>query len=279
MSKSASTFTVNDVEIMMGLGLTSCQARVYLALCGFELLDVRTLSKCASVSRQDLYRITKELKELVLIENVISTPIAFKAIAIDKGVNILVNRRKEVTRSLERKTTILLKKHKNNNKEKTVLIEPEFVMVPAKEAIIDKINLLINQAQKSIDIVSSWKRFSHLATFSVGLEEAWSRGVKCRFIIEKPEESKSLGYALDFCRKTNLCEVRFIPSPPNTIVWIFDGAIILLVVDPKAGISESSALWSTNNSILSALKDYFDILWITALETPAYSLNGSSVSY
>ena len=106
---------------------------------------------------------------------------------------------------------------------------------------------------------------------------AWSRGVKCRFISEKPEEGKGLESFLQFCGKTNRCEVRFIPSRPSPILSVYDKKEILLIVDPKTGISESSALWSNNPSILSALEDYFDILWLTAMETPSYMLDPKKV--
>ncbi len=269
--------TLNEIELLMGLGLTLCQTRVYLALCRFGMLNAKKLSKCANTARQDVYRITVELEELGLVEKIISTPIAFRAIPLDEGVTILLERRKETTRRLETKSRIFLKKFQISNKKEPPREKPEFVLVPAKEAVIHKINESIQQAQSSIDVVSSWKRFSHIMLFSKSLEKAWSRGVKCRFISEKPEEGKSLESFTQFCRKTNLCEVKFIPHPPSPIMAIYDEKEILLIVDPKAGISESSALWSNNPSIMSALEDYFDILWITAMETQSYGLDGKKV--
>ena len=38
-------------------------------------------------------------------------------------------------------------------------------------------------------------------------------------------------------------------------------------------MKNTAALSSNNPSILAALKDYFNIFWITAIETPSYSID------
>ena len=95
---------MKDVEVLTDLGLTLSQAKVYLALCRFGILDAKTVSKNAGVPRPDVYRITSELTQLGLIEQVISRPTNFRAIPVDKVTSILLKRRKEETGRLEAKT-------------------------------------------------------------------------------------------------------------------------------------------------------------------------------
>ena len=261
-----------EVEVLMDLGLTSCQARVYLALCHYGTLDAKTISKYSSVPRQDCYRVTSALQELGLIEKIISRPVTFKATDVEKGTDILLRRRQKETERLKSKTSELLTTFRTENRH-VQSGKPEFALVPGKEAIMDRISSLIAKSQNSIDVVSSWKRFSHILSFTSVLEKAWSRGVRCRFVIEKPPKNGGLKLILGLSAKTRFCPVRFVPFPPNTILSIYDNKEILIVLNPEKDLSESPALWSSNSSIVAAIKDYFDILWITAMEIPEYKIN------
>jgi sugar-specific transcriptional regulator TrmB len=272
MFSGGSELFSEEVEVLMDLGLTSCQARVYLALCHFGTLDVKTISKHSKVPRQDCYRVTSDLQELGLIEKTISRPVTFKATEVEKGTAILLRRRKNETEKLTSKTEDLLMNFETKNNQ-VQLGKPEVVLVPGKEAIIDRISCLITKSQNSIDVVSSWKRFSHVLSFASVLEKAWSRGVRCRFVIEKPPKNRGSKLILDFSAKTRFCPVRFVPFPPNTVISIYDNKEILIVLNPEEDLLESPALWSSNSSIVAAMRDYFDILWLTAMEIPEYNLD------
>ena len=50
---------------------------------------------------------------------------------------------------------------------------------------------------------------------------------------------------------------------------------MLIIKYPKKDLPASAALWSSNQSLLLAMQDYFDILWITAIEEPNYWLDDS----
>ena len=268
--------TLKDVEVLKDLGLTLCQAKVYLALCRFEILDAKTVSKYAGVPRPDVYRITSELIQLGLIEKVISRPTNFRAIPVDKVTSILLRRRKEETCRLESNTRGFLEKFKTNNKE-VQFGKTEFVLVPKNEAVVERVRSLIDNAQRTIDIVSSWKRFSRFLSFAEVIEKAWSKGVKSRIIVEIPEKGRASDLVLNFCEKSTFCEVRFVPSPPQTVMSIYDKKEILIALDPKTVLSGSPALWSSNCSLLMAIQDYFDILWLTSLKDPLYNLDVEQV--
>jgi len=261
---------LDEIKVLMGLGLTSCQTRVYLALCHCGNLDVKTVSKCANVPRQDIYRIAEDLKKLGLIETVISRPISFQALPLNNGTSILLKRRKLETKKLESKTNTILKNFKTNNKYLQIE-EPEFVLIPGNDAVVERMKEAVEKAENSIDVVSTWKMFSHILSFAYVLEKAWSREVKCRFVTENPPKGGNPEAVLKFYRKTPFCEVRFVLSPPKTVLSIYDRKDVMLIVDPKMGLTKSPALWSNNPGLLAAMQDYYEVLWITALEKPQYT--------
>ena len=107
-----------DVEVLTDLGLTSTQARVYLALCKFGMLDTKQIAKCALISRQDVYRILQSLEKLGLVEKTISRPVRYKAVPADKGLPPLLKRKKKETVKLEIDFQVLLKNFKKNSRAK-----------------------------------------------------------------------------------------------------------------------------------------------------------------
>ena len=247
-----------------------------MALCRFGVLDTKAISQITIIPRQDIYRVTEDLTREGLIEQVISKPTAFRAIPIEKGVSVLLSRKQKELSRIESKSKILIENFRLNN-TKPVNNKPQFVLIPGKEALIERLSNLVEKAQETIDSVSSHKRFSRVHIFSEALESAWSRGVKCRFVMEKPEKGRAAEEVLKFLTKSCCCEVRFIPYAPETVMAIYDQKEILIIVNPKAEIWDSAALWSNNSSLIAGMRDYFNILWITALEEPEYRINGEQL--
>ena len=260
------------VEVLQDLGLTQCQAKIYLTLCRLGCLDAKTISRNTHIARQDVYRVITDLESSRLVEKVISRPTKFKAIPLKKGVSFLLKQKQKELSTIKSQTESLLDNFNPSNDE-LVTEKTEFVWVPSKEAIIYNIQNAIEKAQSSINIVSTYKRISKISVFSEALEGAWSRGVKCRIIMDKPEKSRASDEILNFLSKDNRCKVRFLPSAPETVMTIYDQKEILLITDPTARLSESPALWSNNHSLISGLGDYFIILWTTALKVPIYNID------
>ncbi|MGD2066847.1 MAG: helix-turn-helix domain-containing protein [Candidatus Bathyarchaeota archaeon] len=272
-----STSSNRGIEVLQGLGLTQCQAKIYLALCHFGWLDAKTISKHTHIARQDVYRVIADLERLRLIEKLISRPTKIRAIPLKKGVSFLLKQKHRELNTITSQTKSLLDEF-NANKEEQMVEKAEFVWVPSKEAIIYKIQNAIENAQSSINIVSSYKRISKISMFSEALEGAWSRGVKCQIIIDKPEKNRASDEILNFLSKNACCEVKFLPSAPETVMTIYDRKEILIITDPNARLSDSPALWSNNLGLISGMWDYFTILWTTALEEPTYNIDSEEIA-
>ncbi|MCW4015447.1 MAG: hypothetical protein NWF06_03675 [Candidatus Bathyarchaeota archaeon] len=261
----------DEIEILKNLGLTLNEAKVYLALCHHGILDVRTVTKCTAVPRQDIYRVMANLNDLGLIEKIISWPTKFRSIPIEKGVSLLLKRKQKQITNLQLKSKLLLKRFQVTNNTKQELEKPRFILTPRRETFVEKVRALTKTAQKSIDVVSSYKRLLKIHLFSDTLENAWSRGVKCRFVMNKPEKSRAATELLKFLTSGSCCHVRFIPHAPETVVSIYDQREILVIADPNVELLESTALWSNSSSLIAGMRDYYNILWMTALEEPKYN--------
>jgi len=268
--------TTKGVEVLQGLGLTLCQAKIYLALCRFGCLDAKTISKDTHIARQDVYRVIADLEKSRLVEKVINRPTKFRAIPLKKGISFLLKQKHKELSIITSQTKSLLDQFNHSN-EQLLTEKAEFVWVPSKEAVLYKIQNAIENAQSSINLVSSYERISKISMFSEALERAWSRGVKCRIIIDKPEKSRASDEILNFLSKDVCCKVKFLPSSPETVMTIYDRKEILIFTDPNARLSESPALWSNNPSLISGMQNYFTILWTTALEEPAYHIDDEQV--
>ena len=60
--------------------------------------------------------------------------------------------------------------------------------------------------------------------------------------------------------------MRFLPGRPKTGIEIYDKKEVFIIIDPERGLLDSPVLWSNNQSLLTVVEDYFEILWLTAME-------------
>ena len=262
-------FQQSDMQILIDLGLTLLQAKVYLALARSEPTNAITISKLAKVARPDVYRTLSKLHNLGLVEEIIEVPRRYKAIPMTRGLAFLLKRKTEKHDMLRKKTELLLRTfQKEDATQKRRVGSGRFVMIPKKERVVNRIRRAIDESQETVDLVLSLKRFMFGMTvaFAESAAEAWDRGVKFRIIVEKPEEANTAQIVRELCGKSLCCSVRFLPGLPKTVIGIYDSKEAFLIVNPGEGLSDSPALWSNNQSLLTVVQDYFDILWLTAME-------------
>jgi sugar-specific transcriptional regulator TrmB len=260
----------NEIKILNQLGLTVLEAKIYLTLCEYETLTAKAISKLAKTFLPDTYRVTAKLQNKGLIEKILSNPAEFRAVPIDKTVAFLLEKRKADYDCLKAQTAVLLTEFKEKSLKKPGRGKtPQFVMIPKRKTIVAKINDAIERSERSVDLFLSWKRFLFGMTevFAENAKRAWGRGVKFRIIVEEPEGEKAKKIAAKFCRKNHsLCSIRFLPGRPKTVIGIYDSNEVFIVVSPGEDLFDSPALWSNNQSLLTVVQDYFEILWLTAME-------------
>ena len=259
-------------QILFDLGLTLKQARVYMALVEFGSSRISTISIVSKVARPDVYRTLSKLQQLGLVEKIIQTPVEYRATPVKEGILRLLETKTKQYEKVRAETKILLSTVKMEKPKKKQIETPQFVLIP-KRTVTERIKTSIEKAQLSIDLVLSWKRFSQgiASVFAESIETAWAKNVKIRFIIESPSESKTEKQLIQFCREKPSCQTRFTPHYPKATFGIYDKKEIYLIAKSKTDLPGSPALWSNNQSLISAMEDYFEILWLTAMKEPSES--------
>jgi sugar-specific transcriptional regulator TrmB len=258
----------DEVQTLMRLRLTFDQARVYLALAESGMSAAKTIAKNSGVARTDVYRIMPTLEKLGLVERIVSVPCKFRAMSRLDAVSVLMKRRTNETSELRAATREMLKVVKNNN-TRTVPEEegPQFILVPKEETLILRSKQAVMTAQRSIDVTITWKRLPQVLLLSAKeLRKAIQRGVKVRFIAEKTEHEESWPEIVQALAKNPSFKLRSIPNPPNTVFWIIDDKEVFITTSTAGYAADYPALWSNNPSLISAMHDLFEIMWLTSLE-------------
>jgi sugar-specific transcriptional regulator TrmB len=260
----------SEVRALVDLGLTLVQARVYLTLVRFGASKTLAISKISEVAQPDVYRALSKLQELGLVEKMIEVPFQYRAIPADLGITILLETKKEQyekVRTGAQKLLDTVKTIKPDNANQP--IRSQFVMIPEGRAVVERINSAIAHSQINIDLFLSWKRFSRgiASTHAESMESAWAKNVKIRFIIESPLESKTAKQLIQFCREKPFTQIKFIPDYPKMVFGICDKKEVFIIVDPKADLLGSPALWSNNPALIALAWNCFETLWPTAIES------------
>jgi sugar-specific transcriptional regulator TrmB len=260
-----------ETRVLKRLGLTITQARTYLALCRTGASTPKTISTESQIARQDIYRILAELQEIGLIEKAITTKTMFKALPLQDALLMLLERRVKETSELQAEARELLS-HFEENHSKAALKQEEaqFVLVSEKEWTLKKRKEVIETAQTSIDVVTPWKRYlpARLA-YTEENKKAVERGVKIRFITERPDDAISLGHAKEITQvfgENPSVEVRYSRTPIITAVAMWDNKEVLVFTAPKAALGKSPALCSSNPSLVHLVQNYFEMMWSAALD-------------
>jgi len=221
------------------------------------------------VAREHVYRILPTLEKIGFVEHLIGNPTLFRAIPAEDAVSILLKDRQRQTLQLQKKAREFLSEFIPNHAE-TMPNEAsgQFILVPKKDASIRKRINEIDGARKSIDFITSWKRFPFTVyTFFENTNEALKRNIKIRVILEKPPKGESIPEIVGKLKKSSNYELRFIQRPPSAIIGIFDKKRMMLKTSATVGLAEVPSLWTNNPCLLSIINDFFELTWITAMET------------
>ena len=175
-----------NIQTLTHLGLTSNQAKVFLALFATMFSTVKEIQKNSKVPRQEIYKILSGLQEMGFIERTLTKPVMFKTIPIQQAVSFLLKQKMQETKKLQKEAAKIIKNYpQENHTLKVQEFKPHFVLTSKKEASISKRVEEIDNAKTSIDFITSWKRFpSTVDTFRESGKEALKRKVKMRVILE-----------------------------------------------------------------------------------------------
>jgi len=249
-----------DIEALAATGLTRTEAKVYLTCIRFERANARTIWKNSGVSRQDIYRVLAELQRKGLIEKIIAAPTEYRALPLKDGLIVLLKRKAQEYSMVEEKIRELLDRFKKDPEKKATSNEPDFIWTERGDASGHRLHKLIENTQTRIDLIDHWASFQRgFARCAELFMEISRRGVKLRFLIEKPENPKLMPKQIQTLKKKGALQIRFTYTrPPNTLT-LADGKEVFFTTISTDDTAESPNLWSNNPCLLAILQEYFEL--------------------
>jgi len=254
-----------QVQLLIDLGFTKNQAKLYLALLKVGETNGRTLSEIADIPRPEVYRILGELEKKGLVEKEITTPYKFKPTPLNVGLQILMNQQIEQIIEIQERTKSFLQDLQNIRKETLQKQEYKLTKIRGRQRLIHLIKLQHDSAQRSVKILSTLQRWLQILYFCFeNYKRALARGVKYRAVIEAPEsEIVSHEEIKALMNETNF-ELRLSRGPLRTNAAIFDQNELTINFFPAASLGDSPLIWTNHPSFISMCQDHFEAIWKTA---------------
>jgi len=258
----------SNIQTYRSLGLTINQAKVYLAMQCREFSTVYEIRMVSEVPRQEIYKILSTLEEMGMVEKTLKRPIRFRALKMQEAVSFLLKNKTQELKEIKKNIKEMLKNfkptiHDKNNNE----VKPTFLLISKKEASISKVQKEIDKAKTCIDFIVSWKVFHRsIDAFRNNTKKALKRNVKIRMVLEKPKNMHEFSEELQVFKQFPQYQLRFILNSPQALMGIYDKKQMMIQTSSTVDLAEKPFFWTDNPCLLSALIDYFDLVWLTALE-------------
>lgn len=250
------------IEILVKLGLTTLQARMYLTILTLQKAGVGKISIVSDIARPDVYRVLPMLEKIGLVRKVIVTPIMYEATPLKEGCQILLNLKKSELEETEQRSIELIKTfdekiHRSNCDEGN----ESFWLINSKMLLIEKISLVESTAKKSIDVIGKWGAIRALIFNNTDIyQQAINQGVKIRFITDNPKPNDK--FIEKLTKKSGpLFELRFLEEQLPIRGAIYDGLTANMCVRTIQDQELTPSLWSNNLEFVNLLLSYFDRLW------------------
>jgi sugar-specific transcriptional regulator TrmB len=253
-----------EIKVLINLGCSSSQARVYLTLTKIGPATIQLISKAAGIHRENLYKIVQSMIIKGLIEKEIGVPTKYRAVPPEDVLNLLVTHKQTQIAQLEKQAYRFIETLNKIKADETAIksINSEFMTISGRNSIIKRSHNSFENTKKCISIVTNQKRFSRsIVEFSEDYERALTRGVKIRLAIEKhlPEKT-SLKIIEKLSRNPNF-QVRYVLKPNQAIVVLFDEKEAQISLSATASLSGAESLWSNNSCLIAIVKAYFEQTW------------------
>jgi len=251
-----------NTDLLLGLGLTLNQAKVYLAILKLEKTTVGQVAKFSKVRREDVYRILPSLEQMGLIERLLGKPTEIRATLISDSLTLLVT--EEKNRSDERLTgmrSMVQKLSLKDWKQPPPGEESIYILIAEKKAILAKTSELIRNSRKEVALIADKARIIPiLAQFSDEYRLAIKNGAVIRLLFEGETPVVSIKEKVKKIIGSNSVQIKFHVEPLNHFL-MSDDKEALITTSKESGLGESPSLWTNNSNLIGVLRTSFESDW------------------
>jgi sugar-specific transcriptional regulator TrmB len=252
----------DDVGVLVGLGLSVRQARVYLALLRAGVARVQVVSDLSRVHRQEVYRVLDVLQQMGLVVRKVSNPATFSVTPLSEAVKLLLGQ-KTCELDLVAKRAEQLSKRLSSSAGSL----EEFTLRPCFGEVVEAdrgrhYRVAIKGVHKVFEVVTGWRRFKQLSIhFDTQLLGALRRSVAVHLVTEKPPLQPLPKWVSVAQAKYPLFELRTMPEQPTAAITIFDHKQAAIAYNPNISLTKGPEMWTENTALAALAQAYFKTVW------------------
>ena len=251
-----------STDLLLGLGLSLNQARVYLAVLKMERTTVGQISKFSKVRRETVYRVLPILEEMGLVERLLGKPAEIQATPIVDALTVLVE--EEKTKSDDRLAGMRRRVRRLSSQDwKQPLPGKEsiYILIAAKKPILAKTAELIRNSRKEVALIADKGRtIPVLAQFSDECAQAVKKGAEIRLIFEGDSPDGLLKEKVQKLIGGASVHVKFYRGHLHHFI-MSDDKEALITTSKESGLGESPSLWTNNSNLIGVLRTSFESEW------------------
>jgi HTH-type transcriptional regulator, sugar sensing transcriptional regulator len=250
-----------SVDKLVELGLTSYEAKAYLALMRRDAFAAAEVSRLAGIPRQRIYDVLATLVQKGLASQRPGTPAKYTAVSPEFAIErLLVNRREELDR-LERSSLEMIR-----------ALAPAFAEGQKESDPLDYIEVLRDRAainerfgelQAGIEreiLVFTKPPYATPAQENVeGLEVSRTHTARSVYEYSALDDRAFADGVRQFIAAGE--EARFVEELPLKLVIIDESIVMFGMEDPVAGSSELTIVVVEHQALAKVLKIAFDAVW------------------
>jgi sugar-specific transcriptional regulator TrmB len=251
-----------NTSLLIGLGLTLNQAKVYLAVIKLEKTTVGQVANFSKVRREDVYRILPSLEKMGLIERLLGKPTEIRATRISDALSLLVAEEKgKFDDKLVGMREIVQKLSLKEWKQPPLGDKNIYILIAERNAILVKTAELIRNSKKEIALIAAkgWI-IPVLAHFSDESKGAIKDGAQIRLIFEGQSPDGVLREKVKKLIGAASVQVKFHREPLNHFI-MSDDKEALITTSKESGLGESPSLWTNNCNLIGVLRTGFESDW------------------
>jgi sugar-specific transcriptional regulator TrmB len=251
-----------NTDLLLGLGLSLNQARVYLAILRLERTAIGKITKFSKVRREEVYRTLPALEKLGLVERLLGNPTEIRATPISDALTFLVA--EEKTKSDNRLSGMRSKVKSLSSKDWKQPLPGEesiYILIAEKKAILAKTSELIRNSRKEVALIADKGRILPvLSQFSDECKQAIKKGAQIRLIFEGDSQDGLLKEKVKKIIDGVSVHVKFYREPLNHFI-MSDDKEALITASKESGLGESPSLWTNNGNLIGVLRTGFESDW------------------
>jgi sugar-specific transcriptional regulator TrmB len=251
-----------NMDLLLGLGLTVNQAKVYLAILKLEKTPIIHIVKLSNIRREEVYRTLPTLEKMGLIERLLGKPTLVQATPISDALSFLVAEEKgksdERLKGMRKIVQNLsLKDWKPEHKEE----ESIYILIGEKKAILAKTAGLIRNSKKEVALIADKGRvMPTISQFSDDFKLVVKKGGVIRILFEEENPDALLKEKVKKLIDGASVHIKFYGGALNHFI-LSDDSQALITTSKESGLGESPSLWTNNSNLIGTLRNSFESDW------------------